>query len=47
VHDGYVALPTGPGLGIELDDDAVAARIGEPPRYAGLYDPDDGTAIDH
>jgi hypothetical protein len=40
-------LPTAPGLGIELDDEAVAAQIGEPRRYQGLYDPADGAAIDH
>lgn len=26
--DGHIALPTGPGLGIELDEDAVAAKLG-------------------
>ena len=26
--DGYVDLPTGPGLGIELDEDAMADKIG-------------------
>src|SRR5205814_1358394 len=28
--DGYIELPTGPGLGIELDDEAVKAKIGPP-----------------
>ncbi|MGH7192983.1 MAG: galactonate dehydratase, partial [Candidatus Saccharimonadales bacterium] len=27
VREGYLDLPTGPGLGIELDDDAVADKI--------------------
>jgi galactonate dehydratase len=45
--DGYLALPTGPGLGIELDDDAVLARLGEPRRHPGHFSPDDGAAIDH
>jgi galactonate dehydratase len=44
---GYLPLPTAPGLGIELDDEAVAAQIGEPRRHPGLFDPDDGAAIDH
>lgn len=47
VKDGYIELPTKPGLGIELDDEGVAAHVGEPRRYPGLYDPDDGAAIDH
>jgi galactonate dehydratase len=47
MQDGYLPLPTAPGLGIELDDEAVAAQIGEPRRYQGLYDPADGAAIDH
>lgn len=25
VHDGHIALPTGPGLGIEVDEEAIAA----------------------
>jgi len=29
VEDGYVAIPTGPGLGVELDDDALAEMAGE------------------
>jgi galactonate dehydratase len=27
-HDGYIALPEGPGLGITLDEDAIRARAG-------------------
>lgn len=47
VEDGYLPLPTAPGLGIEIDDEAVAAQIGEPRRHPGLFSPDDGAAIDH
>ncbi len=48
VEDGYVALPTKPGLGIELDDAAVEAlQTTEPRRHPGLFHPDDGAAIDH
>ena len=47
VRDGYIDLPTEPGLGIELDDEAVAAQ-----RYDGawqtpvLYHADDGSFAD-
>lgn len=47
VEDGYIALPTKPGLGIELDDAAVNAMIGPARRHPGLFHPDDGAAIDH
>lgn len=47
VKDGYIDLPTKPGLGIELDEAFVAGQIGEARRHPGLYDPDDGAAIDH
>jgi galactonate dehydratase len=47
VNGGYVDLPQGPGLGIELDDEAVAARKMEPnwdtPR---LFHEDDGSVGD-
>jgi len=47
VRDGYIDLPTAPGLGIQLDDDAVAARLydgsWETPRVAH---PDDGSFAD-
>lgn len=33
IKDGYIELPTGPGLGIELDEDAI-----EEMRYAGDWD---------
>lgn len=47
VRDGFIDLPTKPGLGIELDEAALAAQLGEPWRHPGLYHPDDGAAIDH
>ena len=28
VHDGFIATPTAPGLGIEIDEDALADKIG-------------------
>lgn len=45
-EEGYVALPTGPGLGIELDEEALADKIGHDWRNPERYHPDDGTAID-
>ncbi len=45
VVDGYVDLPTGPGLGIELDEEAMADKIGHDWQNPELYDPDDGTAV--
>lgn len=47
VEDGHIALPTKPGLGIELDEEAVAAKVGTAWRHPGLFHPDDGAAIDH
>ena len=46
VKDGYLDLPTGPGLGIELDEEAMADKIGHDWRNPETYDPDDGAAID-
>ena len=44
--DGYLELPTGPGLGIELDEEAMADKIGHDWRNHESYHPDDGAAID-
>lgn len=46
VRDGYIDLPDGPGLGIELDDDAVAEKIGHDWRNPMPYDADDGSVVD-
>jgi galactonate dehydratase len=47
LRNGYVELPTGPGLGIELDDDALADKItDEPWRCPELFAPDDGSVSD-
>jgi galactonate dehydratase len=44
---GYVVLSNSPGLGIELDDDALADKItDEPWRCPELYDADDGSVVD-
>ena len=46
VRDGYVDLPTGPGLGIELDDDAMADKIGHHWQNPETYDANDGSVVD-
>jgi galactonate dehydratase len=43
---GYRPLPTGPGLGIEIDEDKLKAQVGEPRPYLTQFDPDDGSVID-
>jgi len=46
VVNGYVDLPAGPGLGIELDENALADKIGHDWRNQESYDADDGSAVD-
>jgi len=46
VRDGYLDLPKGPGLGIELDENALADKIGHDWRNPESYDPDDGSVVD-
>jgi galactonate dehydratase len=46
VENGYVMVPTGPGLGIELDEDQLAAKIGHDWQNRETYDPDDGSVVD-
>lgn len=46
VAKGYVDVPTGPGLGIELDDDAVAKKLGHDWKNREEYDQDDGSVMD-
>jgi galactonate dehydratase len=46
VRDGYLDLPTGPGLGIELDEQAMADKIGHDWRNQESYDRDDGSVVD-
>ncbi len=46
VRGGYVDIPVTPGLGIELDDEAVAAKIGHSYRPAETYDAHDGSVVD-
>lgn len=46
VEDGHIAIPKGPGLGIELDEEALASKIGHDWRHAETYDPVDGSVVD-
>jgi galactonate dehydratase len=46
VKEGYIELPTEPGLGIELDEAALADKIGHMWRNPETYHPDDGAAVD-
>jgi len=46
VRDGYLDLPDGPGLGIELDENLMADKIGHDWRNPETYDVDDGSVVD-
>ena len=44
--DGYVELPTAPGLGIELDEEALADKLDHDWRNPESYHPDDNSVVD-
>jgi L-alanine-DL-glutamate epimerase-like enolase superfamily enzyme len=44
IENGYVDLPTEPGLGIELDFEAIEELPYEPHDYRGAFWPDGGVA---
>jgi galactonate dehydratase len=46
VTDGYVDLPTAPGLGIELDEEALADKLGHDWRNPQSFHPDDNSVVD-
>ena len=46
VVDGYRPIPTGPGLGITIDENKLMDEVGEPREYKTQYDPDDGSVVD-
>ncbi len=46
VVDGHVELPTGPGLGIEIDEELLAERLGHDWRNPETYDERDGSVVD-
>ncbi len=46
VSNGYLELPTAPGLGVELDDNLMADKIGHDWRNPESYDAEDGSVVD-
>ncbi len=46
VKEGYLDLPTAPGLGIELDEEALADKLGHDWQNPQSFHPDDGAAVD-
>jgi len=46
LRQGYLDLPTGPGLGIEIDEQAIADKIDHDWRNREEYDADDGSVVD-
>ncbi len=46
VENGYVKIPEGPGLGIELDEDQVANKLDHDWRNRETYDLNDGSVVD-
>ena len=46
VRDGYVDIPDGPGLGIELDEGLIADKIDHDWKNTESYDSDDGSVVD-
>ena len=45
-EDGYLPLPQGPGLGIEIDEEKLLAQVGPPSPYPHTYDRGDGSVVD-
>jgi galactonate dehydratase len=46
VENGYVKVPTKPGLGIELDENQMAGKIGHDWQNAETYSEEDGSVVD-
>ena len=46
VKEGYLELPTGPGLGVELDENLMADKIGHDWKNPEAYDAEDGSVMD-
>ncbi|RMG23487.1 MAG: galactonate dehydratase [Bacteroidetes bacterium] len=46
VEDGHIPLPTKPGLGIELDEEALADKLGHDWRNPETYLESDGSVVD-
>jgi L-alanine-DL-glutamate epimerase-like enolase superfamily enzyme len=46
VVDGHRPLPSGPGLGITIDENKLMDQVGEPQPYRVQFDEDDGSVVD-
>ena len=46
IQDGYIEIPRGPGLGIELDEDAMDGKMGHNWTNKQTYDAFDGSVVD-
>jgi galactonate dehydratase len=46
VKDGHIETPKGPGLGIELDEDALKEKLGHEWRNRESYLDSDGSVVD-
>jgi galactonate dehydratase len=46
VREGYLDLPTGPGLGVELDDALMSDKLDHTWKNREEYDADDGSVMD-
>jgi galactonate dehydratase len=46
VKDGYLDVPVGPGLGIEIDEQALQDQLGHDWQNPQTYDPRDGSVVD-
>ncbi len=46
VQNGHVMVPTGPGLGIEIDEEQLKSKLGHDWTNRETYDPRDGSVVD-
>ena len=46
VKEGYIDVPTAPGLGIEIDEEALKSMIGHEWQNKQTFDPNDGSVVD-
>ena len=46
VENGYVKIPEAPGLGIELDENAIADKLDHDWKNRETYDLNDGSVVD-
>jgi galactonate dehydratase len=47
LREGYIDVPAGPGLGIEVDEEAIAALPGHDWKAPEVYDPADGSVQEY